>query len=98
MNSLRVKHMSRISIRDCRVIFKNWPLIRKSVLSWYDGDSADLLERSSGHFLRRLVIRALREHGYSSIHCYHYCEVKPPIVNLIPRRELQNNSRLWIGR
>lgn len=51
--------IDKLSMKTAMSIYMTMPSIRGLVHKWYDGNPSDLINQKS--FLRRLVVRAIRE-------------------------------------
>jgi len=58
---VRKQSLDRIGHKTVRLIYDESPAVRSMVHSWYDGEHEFLLTRGMREFLRRLVVRSLRE-------------------------------------
>lgn len=63
MSTIKVRKMdlNRIGLKTSRLLYNELPSVRAMVHSWFDGNPADLLNKSQQQFLRRLVVRSLKE-------------------------------------
>jgi hypothetical protein len=63
MSTIKVRNISldRLGLRTARLLYNELPAVRSYVHSWFDGDVALLLRKENAAFLRRLVVRSLRE-------------------------------------
>jgi hypothetical protein len=60
--TVRKTHYSKLTIKDCRLVFNYTASVRALVLNWTDVPAYELLNKKFyGQFLRRLVIRAMKE-------------------------------------
>jgi hypothetical protein len=62
MRTIKVRKLSfdRLSVKTCRRLFIAMPAVRHACQYWCDGSVYDLLDHPQ--FLRRLVIRSLKEY------------------------------------
>jgi hypothetical protein len=62
MSTIKVRKMdlNRIGLKTSRLLYNELPSVRAMVHSWFDGNPADLLNRNQQQFLRRLVVRSLK--------------------------------------
>lgn len=63
MSTIKVRSMpiDHIGYRTVRLLYNGLPAVRSLVHRWHDGDHSWLLKRDNREFLRRLVVRALKD-------------------------------------
>jgi hypothetical protein len=83
MSTIKVRKQSldRLGLKTAYLLYNELSTVRLMVNCWYDGDRADLHKKEYAQFLRRLVVRALKEMCASETHDF-YSKVTINPVNL----------------
>jgi hypothetical protein len=70
MSTIKVRKQSldRIGLKTAYLLYNELLTVRLMVNCWFDGDRADLHKKEYAQFLRRLVVRALKEMCASETH------------------------------
>ena len=63
MSTIKVRKISldRLGLKTSRLLYNELPVVRSLVHGWFDGEPAELLKTENASFLRRLVVRSLKE-------------------------------------
>jgi hypothetical protein len=63
MSTIKVRKISldHLGLKTSRLLYNELPIVRSMVHNWFDGNPVELLKKESASFLRRLVVRSLRE-------------------------------------